>query len=344
MKQTLPGLALLVAATVSCPLAHADSPHVLFVRGAERSGGFLEANAVANAGGDADFSRTEQLADINDSTTGQNPQTNISNHGWGTLAQTLRDAGFTVSQITETLGAGEPATGQTQGTGVPFESLDLTQYDAIVFGSNNAAYGQAAADAIETYLRNGGGAVFISDANFGGNWADASNSDQPFLNRLGLTANQDQGTYSLTRANNEFLVPDHPILENVDAFDGEGVTPVTVNNTLPVGVAIDILARAENQVRRNDGTGGNFQGTTDHSPDPNDAVLLAGTIDDGRFVWHFDRNTFFNDGGAGTDITRLDNQQLAVNLIEWVTIPEPATAGLFLGMAGVMLLGRSRRS
>src|SRR5438046_3682562 len=96
---------------------------ILFVRGAPRSGGFLE--AVNDTG------RTEQLADIN------NASTAAGNHGWATLAQTLRSAGFTIEQMTEPAGAGAPARGQTAGAPIHFENLSLTKYAAIIFASNN---------------------------------------------------------------------------------------------------------------------------------------------------------------------------------------------------------------
>src|SRR4051794_33728412 len=117
---------------------------ILFIRGATRSGGFLE--AVNDTG------RTEQLADIN------NASTAAGNHGWATLAATLRGGGFTVEQMTEPLEKNAPAKGQTTGSPIHFESLDLTRYAAIIFGSNNAAYPKASVDAIDKYIRNGGGA------------------------------------------------------------------------------------------------------------------------------------------------------------------------------------------
>jgi hypothetical protein len=43
----------------------------------------------------------------------------------------------------------------------------------------------------------------------------------------------------------------------------------------------------------------------------------------GRVVAYFDRNTFFNANGAGTDINRLDNKQLALNLFNWVSDSTP---------------------
>jgi hypothetical protein len=219
--------------------------------------------------------------------------------------------------------------------------MDLGQYDAIVFGSNNAAYGPPQVAAVDAYIRGGGGAIFISDANFGSSWADASDSDQPFLDLLGLTANQDNGTYVLGDQPGELLVPDHPVLDGVSSFDGEGVTPVTVNDTLPDGVDITVLATAEGNVRRNNGTPGvnNERGSTTPATD-DDAVLLVGTLGEGRFAWHFDRNTFFNANGAGTNINRFDNQTLGVNLVRYAAIPEPVA--LAPAALGLLALKRTR--
>ena len=70
-------------------------------------------------------------------------------------------------------------------------------------GSNNADYDTAGIDAIEEYVRSGDGVVFISDANWGSDWSDASTSDQQFVDRFGVILHQDQGTYSLLRSGGE---------------------------------------------------------------------------------------------------------------------------------------------
>ena len=272
---------------------------ILFVRGGDRTGGFLEGNN--------DAERTEHLADINNLTAG------AGNHGWGELAATLRNQGFIVEQITE---GSETSSGPAQGIHIDFETLNLDQYRVIVFGSNNANYDGAAIDAIDNWIRGGGSALFISDANFGGNWADAANSDQYFLDRFGLIMNQDQGTYVKSRSAGEFLVPGHPIFNGVDDFDGEGVSPISIGN-LPGDVQAVRLAAAEGNVRRNNPPYGSSQGPSTAN-DANDAALLAVTAAQGKIAGHFDRNTFFNQEGAGTDLTRFDNETYALNLFTWL--------------------------
>ena len=328
MNAATPLLALAATAVVAAPAASAQS--ILFVRGADRSGGFLEANN--------DAGRTEQLADIDNASTAG------GNHGWATLAGTLRGAGFAVEQIVEPLEANAPATGQTAGAPIAFESMDLSRYDAIVFGSNNAAYGPAQADAVEAYVRAGGGAIFISDANFGSDWADASDSDQAFLDRFGLIAHQDNGTYAKTRSDGEFLVPDHPIFAGVDAFDGEGVTPARVG-TLPDGVTAMVLASAEEQTRLNEPPFGSRNQGPKRAAVASDAALLVAEAGRGRVVVHFDRNTFFNANGAGTDLTRLDNRRYAENLFAFAAtdVPEPASGAAAVGL-GAGLVRRRRRA
>src|SRR4051812_46642525 len=104
----------------------AAAPTILFIRGAMRSGGFLEATEPA--------ARDLELADVNNASTAS------KNTGWATLAGALRDEGLTVEQFIEAKGAPGPYEGFYQGKPIRFDTLDLTQYAAIVFASNNASY------------------------------------------------------------------------------------------------------------------------------------------------------------------------------------------------------------
>src|SRR5688500_3583311 len=288
----------------------ADPPTILFVRGAPRSGGFLEGVGAEPRNG--------QLADINDHSTAN------FNTGWGTLADTLRDEEFVVEQMAEPKGSNAPSSGFVDGRPIRFEDMDLSRYSAIVFGSNNARYPRETVDAIERYIRGGGGAMFISDANFGSTWNDAPDSDQPFLARFGLTVNQDNGVYPLTRAAGDFAAAGHPVLDGVDSFDGEGVSPITIPATAQTGVTITRVVGVRDKYRRNDETSEElrFRGSLRPVTDREAALVLA-NAGAGRVAAYFDRNTFFNANGNGTDITRLDNEQFARNLFNWVADDRP---------------------
>lgn len=277
----------------------ATGQNLLFIRGSAGSGGFFEGGS------------DEQLGDVtNFSTSG-------GNHGWGTLATSLMTAGYTIEQIIE------GTTPDESGAPVPLATMDLSTYDAIVFGSNNAVYAQADVDAFEQYILDGGSALFISDANFGSDWADASNSDQQFLDLIGVQVHQDQGTYVVGNSAGEILEPDHPIFagsgpgETVSQFDGEGVTPFHVATPIP-GVAVTLLAGAEGQTRLNQPPFGDQNQGPSRATNDGDASVIAATYGSGRIVGHFDRNTFFNLNGAGTNITRFDNEQYALNLFDWL--------------------------
>ncbi|HQY87318.1 MAG TPA: hypothetical protein PK402_01580 [Tepidisphaeraceae bacterium] len=277
---------------------------ILFVRGADRSGGFLEATN--------DSQRTEQLADIN------NASTSNGNHGWKKLSTLLTNEGYVVSQITESLEANAPTTGQTQGRAIDFASMNLDQYGVIVLASNNATYSDASVDALEQFVLDGGGVLFISDANFGSDWRDAPMSDQKFLSKFGVTVNQDNDTYTLKRSDGHFAVPTSPLLRDVDEIDGEGVSPFTLG-TAPSGVQTRRIVVARGTVFNNNGNNASnqYRGTS-RAAGANDAAVFAALADSGRVVGHFDRNTFFNTNGAGTNITRFDNTQFARNVFDFL--------------------------
>jgi hypothetical protein len=166
--------------------------------------------------------------------------------------------------------------------------------------------------------------MFISDANFGSSWRDAPDSDQPFLSRFGLSVQQDNGKYALTRAAGDFATANHPVLFGVSAFDGEGVSPIVVPAIPPAGVTITRVVGARDKTRNNDGASAanKFAGSL-RAVTSRDASLVLANAGRGRVVGYFDRNTFFNAHGAGTDITRLNNKQLALNLFGWVADQKP---------------------
>jgi hypothetical protein len=288
-----------------CCAPIAAGQNILFLRGGPGTGGFLEGGA------------DEQLSDIRDSSTVS------GNHGWYELAELLRAEGYALTQRIEG-SAGN-------NTPVPLEEMDLYEFDVIVFGSNNADYDSAAVDSVEAFIRSGRAALFISDANWGRNWGDAPSSDQRFLDRFGLVMNQDRGVYALMRDMDHFVVEgedrgDHPVLAGVDAFDGEGVSPITIARAVP-GVTASVLAAALQPVQENDSGGAGSV----RAPSSADGALVIANAGSGRIACHFDRNTFFNANGAGTSLHRFDNAQYARNLFAWLSGKQPTPVALLPG-------------
>lgn len=251
---------------------------ILFVRGAAGTGGFISGGADS------------QLSDLDDAAP------TPFNTGYGQLAALLREDGFTVEQVVE--GA----------DGAPLAELPLASYRVVVMASNNARYEAAAAAQLARYVRDGGGALFISDANWGLSFDHAPSSDQLFLDHFGLIMNQDGGGFvELTSA--DFVEPAHPILEGVASITGEGVSPCSV----PEGSPAQRLIAARAPVRRNTAPTGPVT-----EPTAQDASLAVVEVGRGRVACHFDRNTFFNANGGGSALPLADNQRYARNLFAYL--------------------------
>ena len=266
-----------------------DSPRVLFVRGANNTGGF----GVANT----DAERTEHLSSVDD------PSTATSNYSWMQLRSLLESEGFVVEERAEPLA---------------LEALPtpLSEYAVVVMGSNNAAYAPPSVDAIEGFIRARGGVLFVGDMRFGPTAVAAAASDNHFLSRFGLTVQQGLGTYSLTRTP-DFVVPGHPLVLGIDeikgvpAAAGDTVSPVRLG-AVPSGVTLEVFARAEGQVQQLDGNV--------RPADELDAAALAGSVQGGRFVVLYDRDVFVNEKlkTSASSIVAADNLDFAVNVFDWL--------------------------
>jgi hypothetical protein len=263
------------------PSAATGENAVLFVRGGNGTGGFV-------SGGN------EQLSSIDDFSTAP------GNAGWGELRRTLESAGFVVRETVE------------RGGPIDLDAVEIGSYAVVVFGSNNARYSDDAAARLDAWVRDGGGALFVSDATFGSSWAAAPSSDQTFLSRFDLVMNQDAASGVVTLSASDFVAPSHPVLAGVAAFEGEGVSACTVTDHV-ADVAPVRLVAAKADVRANAGEPGPSTPPTDR-----DASLAVAQVGKGRVACHFDRNTFFNANGAGTSIRKAGNAKLATNLFLWL--------------------------
>ena len=293
-----------------------SNPIVLNIRGGENTGGLASGdnNELSSF---SDYSNADQ------------------NRGWGEFADLLEATGFDPQEIRE----GELEPGCEVHISIPcsdpidFAGMDLTKYSVIIMGSNNSRYDENAVDAVMQYIEQGGGILFISDGNFGRDYRAAPWSDQPFLDRFGLIMNQDNGHYSIQRSRGDFLIPDHPLLTGVDEFNGEGVNPISFDKEID-GIKIEMISKAKDQVRRNvnnDGTpvGGNNLGRGPlTNANANDASLISAEYGQGRAVFIYDRNCFFNAGARTSSMAQVDNKQLALNIMEWIKRKPPVSIRL----------------
>ena len=157
------------------------------------------------------------------------------------------------------------------------------------WGSNNAVYGHGGRAALDAYVRRGGGVLFISDGNFGSSWADSPSSDNSFLAPYGMEFNQDNGQYILSRSAGDFIDPTNPILIGVDAFDGEGVSPIRL--TKPV---VTQLVGARGTTFDNNPTStANHSRGTERPVDGRDASLDTAVVGSGRVAAFFRPKHFF---------------------------------------------------
>jgi len=287
-------LTCLVCCLFPCTAEEKKNVRILFVIGGVGTGGGSECGGKL---GEHVECKSEQRASIH------NDRDHSGNHGWSGKATLLKANGFEVKEIEE--GPWD------QPSHIAFSDMDLGTFDVIVMGSNNVLnYPENDVDALETFVKKGGGVLFISDANFGPEWTAAMKSDQQFLHRFGLVVNQDFGTYTCEREKDfTDAGKTHPILKGVTRFDGEGVSPITVHKNIPPNVKLEILVRART-VKTPDGTR--------RKAGSRDAALVVGEVGHGRIAAYFDRNTFFNRNGAGTDIHRFDNATLMGGLYRWL--------------------------
>jgi hypothetical protein len=326
----LPSALLLLAAAAAAQVDPAGRS-ILFVRGADGTGGL----------GSGTFQqRTAHLSDVFDLSTAP------GNHGFGQLRNLLVADGFQVSQVIE--------------SSAPLTLAQLMPHRIVVMGSNNKTYSPAEVADFHAYIDAGGSALFVSDANWGPVWGAAPISDNQFLARYGVEVYQDNGSvHVLARSEaGRYQVADHPVLAgpdgaggaaDVNAYEGEGVSLFGIGAGSGGYQAASAVAATGLVVRLNtmDGSPGPFRAAL-----PGDSALFFVERGNTRIAGHFDRNSWFNQNGTGSDLTRFHNALLAVNLFRFLaSVPATATpVGSGCGTASVPVLapdlpvlGRSQR-
>jgi hypothetical protein len=219
--------------------------------------------------------------------------------GFSEFGETLRSIGFTPTEMLD--------------EDVVLDGATLAGYDVLVLSSNNRPFTAAEQTAVVEWVEAGGGLLAYSDSQFGFDAGRASDND--ILQHFNMFVHHDNfaGVFTIDTFE-EALYP----VEGI-TFKGEGVSLVRV-----LGPPARMIARCQ---------GGNcVLHATDGAIQPNDAALAVAEAAAGRVAVTFDRNTFFNPPGAGTNITEVDNREYLRRLMIWLAGLEPLpTDGVVTG-------------
>ncbi|NBC11596.1 MAG: hypothetical protein GVY24_07685 [Planctomycetes bacterium] len=276
-----------------------------------------------------------------------------SSLGYSSFRDAIVDEGFTLTEFEA--GPGSSAT---------LTPTLLSNYKVVILSSNNRNFSAAEATAVNNWVNAGGGLVAFSDAAFGrdqngdgDNDADDAGNNTGIPNTLGADSDNSltqqfgmqflrdsaNGVYTAGLSNTDYQFEDflwtNDPGDGVIRFKGEGVSPIKVS-----GPAQVLLRFTDTQ--RGDGSSNPALNSADTNDginlDQTIAALAVAQIGSGRVIGTFDRNTFFNDGGPGTDLTEADNEQFARNLVLYASgVPEPTTLAV-LAFATPLLLRRRR--
>lgn len=191
-----------------------------------------------------------------------------------------------------------------QPAAAPVTAAALRPYIAIVLGSNDRAFGPAEADALEAFVRGGGGLLTYADFQYGpANWA----SDNALLTRFGIEVLPDN-FQPRTRI---------PVAGwGAGEIEVEGISQFRITSAAPAG--IEIIARCEPQGR----PGCALQPADQARLQPDDTVACAFAVTlpgGGRLAGVCDRNLFHNGPQKdGTDLGLASNGAFARNLFAWL--------------------------
>lgn len=210
--------------------------------------------------------------------------------GFSEFAATLSDLGFAPTEMLD--------------ASITLDAAALAPYDVLVLSSNNRPFSAAEQQAVVDWVNAGGGLLAYSDSQFG--YDEGRASDNDILLHFNMFVHHDNfaGVFTIDTYTEQNYITDGI------TFKGEGVSLVRV-----LGPPARILAECQ---------GGNcVLHPIDGPIQANDAALAIAEVGAGRVAVTFDRNTFFNPPGAGTNINEVDNREYLRRLAIWLRGLEP---------------------
>jgi hypothetical protein len=182
----------------------------------------------------------------------------------------------------------------------------LAPHGVLVLGSNRRTFTTTEVDAVEAFVRGGGGLVTYSDFMFG---PGSAASDNQVLARFGLLTADDNFGGTVTAGS--FAA--HPVSAGLPlGIRGEGVSVIEI-----VGNAVDTFVNVAPCVSNGAACAPVPVVAPSGSATPTYGASVAVSAGLGRVLATFDRNTFFNYPGYGTSIVEASNLPYAVNLFLW---------------------------
>ncbi|MEO0795263.1 MAG: malectin domain-containing carbohydrate-binding protein [Verrucomicrobiota bacterium] len=230
----------------------------------------------------------------------------------------LDDTGSTGLSIFESTIQGEGYTiTQHYDQSLSLDAAFLYQFDVIIFGLHQRVWNTTEQQALDQWIRDGGGILMYSDSAAGGLFSivgignsTGQTAVNSILSNYGMEVAVDQG--GGTRGYQASSDTTNPIVFGSLIFEGEGVSPVAVD---PNGIAEAIMPLdPANRV-----SGGNLSiGTSGISiSNPIWAVIGHASVGEGNVIAIFDRQPLWNNG-PGSDILEEDNQEILRRMVRYL--------------------------
>lgn len=191
----------------------------------------------------------------------------------------------------------------------------LSRYDVIVFGLHQKIWSASERNALDRWLEAGGGILVYSDSAAGGHHgtvgihnAVGQRAVNNLISRYGMQVTVDQGlgTRSYTAERGET----HPIVSDRPVFEGEGVSPVAVDES--TGARALIPFEEDSKVSGGTTRVNRWEGIT--ILNPRWAALAHQTVGTGNVIAVFDRQPFWN-SGPGSNINDRDNREVLRRIV-----------------------------
>lgn len=203
-------------------------------------------------------------------------------------------------------------------TSVTLDPTFLAPFDVIVFGLHQKVWTAPEKAALDAWIHDGGGILMYSDSAAGGDWQQVGIQNQTgqtavnsILTAYGMQVSVDHaaGTRSYTSPSDAV----HPIVSDQPELEGEGVSPVAIDET----AGVVALIPCEDAFKTG---GGGFtpnltQGIT--IPFTRWAALAHRPVGAGHVMAMFDRQPVWN-LGEGSHIDRKDNREILRRIVRFL--------------------------